>query len=129
MFRVINVEFLQLLNLVDKNSETDLYRFIENLIMFPSEEADRLKNELEQKGGLETINTIRRLCNDRFPPKTKSIDSKRKVVIKEDMIENYIVKHGLDKKILDAINTKMSLKSLSSKNVVVKDGIVVDIRL
>lgn len=125
MLTIKNPGFIPFLEMIDKDSDITLYRFIENLIFETSNDAERFLGEIKTIGLEKTLESIKAFVDSQIIKDQDSsivIKNPKRKNVKDEMIENYIIKKGLDTSLLRKIKMAVCLKILGSKNLIVKDG-------
>lgn len=122
MYNITNIEFLPCFNFIDKDKDIEVYRFVEKIIY----ETDVIseKKLLENLGLEEYINHLK----TQYKPKkyVENTGLKRKN-IKENMIEDFIIKNKKGKEYMKFLNSKIFLKNIPTKNIIVENNKIIDI--
>lgn len=125
IFNVRQKEFIECLQYVDRTEDIQLYRTIEKLLYGKcNKEFTRLSLQTIREIGCEMfVESLRtKFCVS--SPCEKKIKRKN---IKENMIENYVIKNKKNKQCLNELNFKIFLKTIPNKNIIVKNGDIVNI--
>lgn len=124
-FKIKNLEFLKCLSYIDRLKDIEVYRFLEKLIY--NEHTEEIKknciSKLKNSTELEFINYVKKLTHKK---QINEIKHKRKN-IKENMLENYVIRNNKNKKFLQELNLKIFFKTIPNKNIIIEDGDIVDI--
>lgn len=125
-FMIKNIEFIECFSEIDKTKDIEVYRFIEKLVYgeIPQEKVNAFSKQLKEVGIINFVNTVKSTI-----PKLvfNDIKNKRKN-IKENMIENYVIKNNKNKKFLQDLNLKIFLKTIPNKNITIEDGDIIEIK-
>lgn len=128
MFTIKNQIFFPLLQTINRTDDINLFRFITNLIFETSDESEKFSRMILEKGLEHTLTEIKSLVDTQIIPETKPKLVRRKN-IKDEVIENYIIKKGLDNTLFKKIKMYTCLKLLGPKNLVFKDGEIQSINI
>lgn len=122
MYNITNIEFLPCFNFIDKNKDIEVYRFLEKIIY--TTDVNSEKKLLENLGIEEYINHLK----TQYKPKkcTENSVLKRKN-IKENMIEDFIITNKKGKEYMKFLNSKIFLKNIPTKNIIVENNKIIDI--
>lgn len=132
-FTIINVEYVKCLNLIDKNTDINIYKFIEKLIYneLPEQEQKLYANILKNHGYEHLIHVLKKQFSE-FNINTvgnTSVKTKQRKNINDVMIENYVVKNNKSLEFLKDISLKIFLKIIPRKNIIIEDGDIVEIKI
>lgn len=125
-FLIKNIEFLSCLSFINRIEHVEIYRFLEKLIYdeLPSKITHKYLALLKTEG----IDSFLKTLNEKFPKKLHKEEKKNKRKnIKENMVENYVIKNKKNKQFLQELNLKIFLKTIPNKNIILKDGDIIDI--
>lgn len=126
-FTCKHIDFIECLAYINRDTDMKLYRFIEKLVYeeIPKDKITSFKSLLKNVGVEKFVNTVK---NTIPVSPEKNVKYKRKN-IKENMLENYVIRNKRDKKFLQELNLKIFLKMIPTKNITVDDGNIVDIKI
>lgn len=125
-FKIKNFEFLVCLTFVNRIEELEVYKFIEKLLYgdMTKSELDLYKEMINTKNITEFMLYIKQ--NHSLKPCQKDVKIKRKNVT-ESMLENYVIKNQLSQQYLKELKFKILLKIIPNKNIIVKNGDIIEI--
>lgn len=125
IFNVKNKEFIECLQYVDRTDDIQLYRTIEKLL-YGECKKEFMRDSLQTVHDIGCKMFVESLRTKFFvlSPCDKKIKRKN---IKENMIENYVIKNKKNKQCLNELNFKIFLKTIPNKNIIVKNGDIVNI--
>lgn len=125
-FLIKNFKFVSCLNFIDKNSEIEIYKYFEKIIYdeLPLNNFSVISKKLDELGIEEFVKVVRSTIPECV---NKTLNAKRKN-IKENMLENYVIRNNKNQQFLQELNLKISLKTIPSKNIIIKDGDIIDIK-
>nr|UOX61026.1 MAG: hypothetical protein DiTV3a_F3ORF1 [Diabrotica toursvirus 3a] len=128
MTDIKNPEFILCLNFVTKSSNINLYRFIEKILYgdITSSEEKNYKREIILMGPLNFCKKYQEIYFTR--EETLPLISVRKNV-KDIMLENYVIRTNKTLEYLKMLKLKIMLKTISSKNIIIDKGHIVDIKI
>lgn len=127
-FKVKNIEFLKCLEKINRLRDIDLYRFIEKLIYgeLSQNEMKMYKDSIKKLGVDEFLKYIK---HSNQPKCTHSSLKVKRFHITSLMLENYVLFIEESQQFLNDLKLKVLLKIIPNKNIIVKNGEIVNIIL
>jgi len=127
-FKIKNIEFLKCLEKINRLRDIDLYRFIEKLIYgeLSQNEMEMYKDSIKKLGVDEFLKYIKQQIQ---PKCTHSSLKVKSYHIASLMLENYVIFIEESQQFLNDLKLKVLLKIIPNKNIIVKNGEVVNIIL
>lgn len=121
-WEIQNTDFLECFNYINRVEDMQLYRYLEDIV---------LNVKTASKSDIDLLQT---LGHSRFVEEKRKkyhkIDefskSSRKN-IKDNMLENYVIRNNKDKKFLQELSFKIFLKNILPRNIIVEEGEIVEI--
>ena len=125
IFNIKHKEFIECLKYVDRTEDIQLYRTIEKLLYGDcTKEFTKLSLQTIHDTGCELfVDSLR----NKFCVSSPCDKKNKRKNIKENMIENYVIKNKKNKQYLNELNFKIFLKTIPNKNIIVKNGDIVNI--
>lgn len=127
-FQIKNPEFLPCVMFIDKSTDIKLYRLVEKIIKgdIDNKRMFEYKSKLKNLGPCKFTDFLRCYFNPPQYNETPETSNRRKN-IKDNMIENYVIRNNLGENYLKQLNIKLLIKSVNSKNIIIKDGSIITI--
>lgn len=126
-FKLHNVDYISCLKKIDRVKDIELYKFIEKLIY--NEHPKEIEKICREKFKTQTEDEFINFIKQKTIKKIKKDSTIKRKNIKENMLENYVIRNNKDKKFLQELNLKIFLKTIPNKNIIIEDGDIVDIIL
>ncbi|QIH04857.1 hypothetical protein [Dasineura jujubifolia toursvirus 2a] len=144
--KIQNPEFLICFSFIKKTDFVYLYREVENIVLGNISNKDLFlyKKQLKQLGPEEFISNLEKKIKEDINSKCSSYNGKiqnqqntnntatnfsstKRKNVKDNMIENYVIKNNKGEQFLKELNIKLFLKIINSKNIIIENGDVIDV--
>lgn len=127
-FNIKNTEFLKCFDYIDPNKDIEIYRIMEEVVYGVHKNVEKYKNLLVSLGHEQFILNIKKSINSGTRKQTiNEQTTKKRKNIKENMLENFVIKNNKGKNYLNHLQMYIFFKNISNKNITIVDGDIIDI--
>lgn len=125
-FNIKNITFLKCFNYIEKSKDIQTYRLLENLLYEENKEINiKYSTLLNSIGIIEFLNVLK----SKNIHKSVYINPSKRKNIKENMIEDFVIKNKKGVDYLKELNIKFFLKNIPNKNIVLQNDNIIDVIL